>query len=107
MTTEQGTKQVASVNRQVVEAGETIRGLANAVQEGAQTSAQIVASAGQQALGMEQIRHAIASIHQATQQNLTASRQTEQAAQDLSKLGSRLIGLVGSRTNRHGSGAAA
>jgi hypothetical protein len=48
------------------------------VQEAAQSSAQIVASAGQQALGMEQIRHAVGNIQQATQQNLTASRQSEQ-----------------------------
>lgn len=107
MATEQGTKQVNTVNRQVAEAGETIRGLAEAVAEAAQTSAQIVASAGQQALGMEQIRHAIASIHEATQQNLTASRQSEQAAQDLTRMGGKLIGLVGGRDTRAGRGAAA
>jgi methyl-accepting chemotaxis protein len=95
MTTEQGTKQAVTATRQVGEAGDTIRALADAVQEAAQSSAQIVASAGQQALGMEQIRHAVTSIHQATQQNLTASRQSEQAAQDLTRLGERLLGLVG------------
>ena len=95
MTTEQGTKQAASASRQVGEAGDTIRALADAVQEAAQSSAQIVASAGQQALGMEQIRHAVGNIHQATQQNLTASRQSEQAAQDLTQLGDRLLALVG------------
>lgn len=98
MTTEQGTKGAAAARRQIGEADDTIRSLAEAVQEAAQTAAQIVASAGQQALGMEQIRHAIGSIHQATQQNLTASRQSEQAAQDLTKLGDRLLGLVGRRT---------
>lgn len=97
MTTEQGTKQVSATGKQVVEAGETIRSLADAVQEASQTAAQIVASAGQQALGMEQIRHAVSSIHEATQQNLTASRQSEQAAQDLTKLGGRLLALVGSK----------
>lgn len=107
MTTEQGTKQVGAVNRQIVEAGETIRGLADAVAEAAQTSAQIVASAGQQALGMEQIRHAIASIHEATQQNLNASRQSEQAAQDLTRMGGKLIDLVGSRATRTGRGSTA
>jgi methyl-accepting chemotaxis protein len=96
MVTEQGTKQVVAANRQISEAGDTIRGLADAVQEASQSAAQIVASAGQQALGMEQIRHAVASIHDATQQNLTASRQSEQAAQDLTQLGNRLITLVGS-----------
>ncbi|MEO7084817.1 MAG: methyl-accepting chemotaxis protein [Gemmatimonadaceae bacterium] len=96
MTTEQGTKQATNATRQITEAGETIRSLADAVLEAAQSSAQIVASAGQQALGMEQIRHAVGNIHQATQQNLTASRQSEQAAQDLTRLGDRLLTLVGS-----------
>lgn len=95
MTTEQGTKQATAASRQIGAAGETIRALADAVQEAAQSSAQIVASAGQQALGMEQIRHAVGNIHQATQQNLTASRQSEQAARDLTQLGERLLGLVG------------
>jgi methyl-accepting chemotaxis protein len=98
MTTEQGTKQAVSASRQIAEAGETIRALADAVQEAAQSSAQIVASAGQQALGMEQIRHAVGNIHQATQQNLSASRQSEQAAQDLTRLGDRLLTLVGGVT---------
>lgn len=109
MTTEQGTKHAVAATRQIGEAGDTIRALADAVQEAAQSSAQIVASAGQQALGMEQIRHAVSSIHQATQQNLTASRQSEQAAQDLTRLGDRLLGLVGTtgsprpRSSRAGS----
>ena len=97
MTTEQGTKQVSSAGKQIAEAGETIRTLADAAQEASQAAAQIVASAGQQAIGMEQIRHAVTSIHEATQQTLTASRQSEQAAQDLTKLGGRLLSLVGSK----------
>ena len=100
MATEQGTKQVNAANKQVSDAGATIRSLVAAVSEAAQTSAQIVASAGQQALGMEQIRQAVSSIHEATQQNLTASRQSEQAAQDISRLGSQLLDLVGTRTSR-------
>lgn len=95
LTTEQGTKQVASASRQIGEARETIRSLADVVQDATQSSAQIVASAGQQALGMEQIRQAIGNIHQATQQNLIASRESEQAAQDLTHLGERLSALVG------------
>jgi methyl-accepting chemotaxis protein len=97
MTTEQGTKQAAVASRQVSEAGDTIRTLADAAGKAAQASAQIVASAGQQALGMEQIRLAVGNIHQATEQNLTASRQAEQAAQDLTRLGEQLTRLVGSR----------
>ena len=97
MATEQGTKQTAAAVRQVNQAGEVIAQLATVADEAAQAAAQIVASAGQQALGMEQIRQAIANIHDATQQNLTATKQTETAAQDLNSLGTRLVGMVGAR----------
>jgi methyl-accepting chemotaxis protein len=95
MTTEQGTKQVAATARQVAEAGETIRALADAVAESAQAAAQIVASAGQQAAGMVQIRQAMGNIQEATQQNLSSTKQAERAAQDLNALGTRLVELVG------------
>ncbi len=102
MTTEQGTKQVAIAAAQVKQTGEIMNGLAETVNDAAQAAAQIVASAGQQAIGMGQIRQAIANIHDATQQNLTATRQSEQAAQDLNKLGTRLMMLVGSSASRGG-----
>lgn len=95
MTTEQGTKQVAAAGRQVTQAGEVIAQLAEAADESAQTAAQIQASAGQQAIGMEQIRQAIGNIHDATQQHLVATRQSETAAQDINRLGTRLVELVG------------
>lgn len=95
MATEQGTKEAAASARQAAQAGETIRQLADAVAQAAQAAAQIVASAGQQAIGMEQIRQAIANIHEATQQNLTSSKQAEQAAADLSRLGNRLLAMAG------------
>ncbi|HET7188983.1 MAG TPA: methyl-accepting chemotaxis protein [Gemmatimonadaceae bacterium] len=97
MATEQGTKQTAAAVRQVSQAGTIIDQLAGVVEESAQAAAQIVASAGQQALGMDQIRQAIANIHDATQQNLTATRQSEAAAQNLTSFGSRLVELVGAR----------
>ncbi len=85
MSTEQSTKQVDSATRQVTEV----------VGETAQAAAQIVASAGQQAIGMTQIRQAIGSIHEATQQNLASTKQAERAARDLNDLGARLLRLVG------------
>ena len=97
MATEQGTKQSAAAVRQVNQAGEIIAQLATVVEEAAQAAAQIVASAGQQALGMDQIRQAISNIHDATQQSLTATRQSESAAQNLNALGSQLVGMVGAR----------
>ncbi|MDP3910837.1 MAG: methyl-accepting chemotaxis protein [Gemmatimonadales bacterium] len=89
MTTEQGTKQVAAATKQVTD-------LVGAT---AQAAAQIVASAGQQAVGMTQVRQAMGSIHEATQQNLASTKQAERAAQDLNALGTKLLALVGG--NRH------
>lgn len=95
MTTERGSHQVAAGMDRVAVAGETIRTLAEAVAEASRTAAQIVASAGQQAAGMVQIRQAMRDIQEATQQNLASTRQTEQAAQDLNRLGGRLLNVVG------------
>ncbi len=95
MTTEEGTKQAAVGARQAAEAGDTIRLLADTAADAAQAAAQIVASAGQQAAGMGQIRQAMHDIQSATQQNLAATHQTERAAQDLSRIGTALLDLVG------------
>ena len=72
--------------------------------ETAQAASQIVASVGQQTVGMSQIRQAMANIHEATQQNLASTRQAERAAQDLDQLGRRLLALV-QRTSPNGNGA--
>ncbi len=97
MSTEQGTKQTSAAVLQARQAGEIIAQLAVIVDESAQAAAQIGASAGQQALGMDQIRQAIGNIHDATQQSLTATQQSELAAQNLNALGARLVDLVGAR----------
>jgi len=65
------------------------------VAEAAQAAAQIVASAGQQAAGMAQVRQAMGNIQEATQQNVASTRQAERAAQDLNALGGKLLQLVG------------
>jgi methyl-accepting chemotaxis protein len=96
---EQGNRKVAEATRKVGEAGETIRQLAEAVSSAAQAAAQISASAGQQSTGMSQVRQAIGSIQQAAQQNLAATRQAEAAAQELNRVGARLLDLVGTTGN--------
>jgi methyl-accepting chemotaxis protein len=105
MITERGTQQAAAGAEQVRDAGATIRTLADAATDAANVTAQIVASAGQQAAGMSQIRQAMANIHQATQQTLASTRQAEHAAQDLNELGGRLLELVGAETRRARRGA--
>jgi len=52
---------------------------------------------------MTQVRQAMSSIHEATQQNLASTKQAERAAQDLNALGTRLLALVGG--GRHGVAA--
>ena len=100
MTTEQGTKHVATTVKRVGEAGDTIHVLIEAVAEAAQAAHQIAASAGQQAAGMAQIRQAMGNIQSATQQNLASTRQAERAASDLNALGLDLLGLVGGGRRR-------
>lgn len=85
MSTEQGTKQVTLTSDQV-------RDTVNAT---AQAAAQILASAGQQSVGMTQIRQAMGQIEEAIQQNATSSSQTQAAASDLHRMGENLQLLVG------------
>jgi hypothetical protein len=102
--TQQGNRRAAEAVRQVREAGDTIRQLTEAVGTASQAAAQIAASAGQQSTGMTQIRQAIGNIQQAAQQNLAATRQAESAAQELNRVGSRLLDLVGTDARPAGAG---
>jgi methyl-accepting chemotaxis protein len=90
MATEDGTKSVNSAMKVIVQAGDTIKSLADMIHEASQAAGQISASASQQATGMAQIHQAMRNISQVTNQNLGSTRQTEQAAKDLNRLGERL-----------------
>ena len=90
MATEDGTKSVNSAMKVISQAGDTIRTLAEMIHEASQAASQISASASQQATGMAQIHQAMCNISQVTNQNLGSTRQTEQAARDLNRLGERL-----------------
>jgi methyl-accepting chemotaxis protein len=91
---EEGTKSVSGAIKIVNQGGETIRTLADTINDSAQAASQIAASAGQQASGMAQIHQAMKNINQVTTQNLAAVRQAERAAQDLNALGTTLKELV-------------
>jgi methyl-accepting chemotaxis protein len=90
MSTEEGTKSVNSAMKVISQAGDTIKALAEMIHEASQAASQIAASASQQSTGMAQIHQAMRNISQVTNQNLGSTRQTEQAAKDLSRLGDRL-----------------
>jgi len=94
MSTEQATKAVRSGVELSESAARSIRSMTVTIQESAQAAAQIAASAQQQAVGMDQVAYAMQNIHQASTQNVAASRQTESAAQGLQQLGLRLKGVV-------------
>jgi len=92
--TEQGTKTVHQAIRAATESGETITSLVETMEAAARAATQIAASASQQATGMTQIHQAMSHINEASNQNLAATRQSEQAAQDLHSMGMRLKSMV-------------
>lgn len=94
MATEQGTKAVESAVKQSASTGEAIRGLTDSIAEAAQAATQIAASSQQQLVGMDQVAMAMANIKQASTQNVTATKQAEQAARNLNELGHRLRSLI-------------
>jgi PAS domain S-box-containing protein len=91
---EEGTRSTGATIRVITEAGDSIRALAQTIQDASQVASQIAASAGQQAAGMTQIHQAMRNISDATNQNLASTRQTERATQDLNVLGNKLKELV-------------
>ncbi len=94
LSTEEGTRSMNAAVKAAQDAGETIRTLAEITSDVAQSVTQISASAGQQSTGMTQINQAMRNINQVTQQQLIATRQTEQTAQNLTALGNRLKQLA-------------
>ncbi len=96
MATEDGTKSVNAAMKVIQQAGDTIKNLAEIIHEASQAASQISASASQQSTGMAQIHQAMRNISQVTNQNLGSTRQTEQAARDLNRLGERLKERLGS-----------
>lgn len=102
MAAEQGVKASVAGETVANEAGEAIRLLAQSLTESAQAAQQIQASAQQQMTGMDQVGLAMQNIQQASAQNISSTRQVEQAAQDLNTLAGRLTELV-RRSRDHGS----
>jgi methyl-accepting chemotaxis protein len=94
MATEEGSKGVDGGVQQTRQSGETIRQLAASISDSARAAQQIVASAQQQTTGVEQILLAMQNINQATIQSLNSTRQSENAAQDLSSLAKQMEVLV-------------
>lgn len=94
LSTEEVTKGVAAATDVAAQAGETIRILADSLTDAARAASQIVASAGQQAIGMGQIQQAMKNIDHVTRQNLVSTREVEESAKDLDVLGTQLSSLI-------------
>jgi methyl-accepting chemotaxis protein len=90
MVAEECNKSVNAAMKVIAQAGDTIRSLAEIISDASQAAAQISASASQQASGTAQIHLAMKNINTVTNQNLSSTRQMEQAAKDLNALGGRL-----------------
>jgi methyl-accepting chemotaxis protein len=94
MATEQGSKAVDAGVKQSLEANESIRIIVDSITESSQASTQIAATSQQQLVGMDQVALAMENIKQASTQNVTSSKQSEIAAQNLHELGQKLKQLV-------------
>jgi methyl-accepting chemotaxis protein len=94
MATEQGSKAVEAGMKLSGEVGESIRALADSIEEAARAATQIAASAQQQLVGMDQVALAMHNIEQASTQNVASTKQAESAAQILHELGLKLKQVV-------------
>ncbi len=107
MVTEQGTKSAESGVKQSIEAGESIRALANSISEAAQAVGQISASSQQQLIGMDQVATAMQDIKEGSQENVASMREIESSVQNLSEVGASLESLVSRYVVTNNSGMAA
>ncbi len=91
MATEEGSKVVDRGVKQAEVAQRAIEQLANAIDESDQLSKQMTAGGRQQLVGVEQVALTMQHINQAVVQNVTSSRQTENAARNLNQLAQSLV----------------
>ncbi len=92
--TAQGSQAVDTGVKQSLDAGESIRGLSQSINDATLAMSQIVSSSQQQALGMDQVVLAIASIRQATAQNTDGIKRIDREAQHLYTVGQTLKELT-------------
>lgn len=94
IATEESGKSVNGAIGTINAAGATINELVETINGAVQAAIQIAASANQQNTGMSQVHLAMAQINQVANQNLAATKQSEQAAQNLNALGVQLKQLI-------------
>ncbi|MEX6504028.1 methyl-accepting chemotaxis protein [Pseudomonas zhanjiangensis] len=95
---EQGSKTVETGYERAQSSGEAIRTLSSNIEASSEVALQIAATSQQQMVGMDQIVTAMASIRQASQDNVGGTQQVDLAARNLHQLGMKLKGLAGKFT---------
>lgn len=91
--TARGAKATEEGMKQSLEAGESIRTLAHTVNEAAQSATLIAASNQQQAIGMDQLVHAMRSMQEGSEQTVASAQQVETCVQQLQEVERRLASL--------------
>ena len=94
MAAEQSHRAIEEGASQALESSQAIESLAENVAAAAQSAMQIVASAQQQLVGMDQISEAMASIDQASAQNASGARQLEAEVHHLRGLADSLQQMI-------------
>lgn len=94
MATEQSGKAVETGLQRAEEAGRSVQTLSESITQSAHAAIQIAASSEQQLVGMDQLAMAMENIKQASLQNAQSTRQSEDAARNLTELAQRLRRLV-------------
>jgi len=96
LSTEEGTRSMNAAVRAAEQAGETISSLAEVIAGVSKAIGDVAQTAEEQAVNLARVHHTMREISGVTDQNLAATRQTEQAAKDLHDLGARLRELTAS-----------
>jgi methyl-accepting chemotaxis protein len=94
MATEQGIKVADVGSQNIAKMNHTISELSEAIKQAAYSAQLISASVQQHSIGMEQISTAMMDINNATSSNLTISRHTRAAAEQLDQMASSLGEMV-------------
>lgn len=87
---EQSGKTVEAGYERARMTGDVIQRLSERIGDGTDMATQIASASQQQRVGMDQISQAMENIRQASQDNVSGTRQVDQAARSLSQLGMKL-----------------
>lgn len=90
MLTEEAVKRVEAGREKTQLAEQTIRRMAENIQENVSAFQQIVSATNQQQIGLEQVTHALHEIRSASQQTASSTRQLEEAAGNVTTLAVQL-----------------